>query len=364
MILCHKCFKDSEVVNAIKRLNRQGKCTVCGSSNVYIYDTDNDMELRDSFDELISIYTPIESLPAGYPKADLKLLTEELNNTWDIFNSLDKTQIYNLITGICKEKYAELPQLFDGLVGVTAHQDKTYLEEMSILRTNRWEDFVSDLKTKNRFHTNHINTKILEIFCSYRRKPYKKGEILFRGRISSEEGYTIEEMGAPPSEKATAGRANSLGVRCLYLANNLETTIHEVRAGAFDYITIGQFELQEDIIVVDLRSIDKISPFLPDLDCMQYATNKEVLRKINKEMAKPLRRNDSPLEYIPTQYISEFIKSIEYEGSAEYAGMEYDSTVSPDGYNLAIFTPDLFKCVSVETYRIEELNYRKKRLKY
>jgi hypothetical protein len=267
-----------------------------------------------------------------------------------------------MVISICRDKYAYVPQLFDGLIGIAAYQDESYLKEKSILRTNLWDDFVNDLKNKNRFHTKHINTEILEIFCSYRRKPYKRGDAFFRGRISSDKGYRTDEMGAPPLDKAAAGRANSLGVRCLYLANDLDTTIHEVRAGAYDYVTIGNFELQQDIIVVDLRSIDKISPFLPELDCTQYAVNKDVLRQINKEIAKPLRRNDSPLEYTPTQYISEFIKSVEHNGRIEYAGIEYDSTMSSDGYNLAIFSPELFKCIGVETFRIEELTYKKRKI--
>lgn len=361
MIFCSKCVNDIEIIGVIKRLNHIGTCTCCGSTTSFLYDTDCDVDLVESFEDLISIYTPQELLPTEYPKSDLTFLTDELIHNWDIFNCLNKKQVYELITNICKNKYSELPLLFDGPVGIAVSHDKQYLKEKSILRTNKWENFVRDLKSKNRFHTSHINTEILEVFCSYRRKAYKKGTVLYRGRVSSEVGYKKEEMGAPPSLKAIAGRANSFGISCLYLANDLETTIHEVRAGAFDYVSIGKFELQKDVIVVDLRSLDKISPFL-ELDCAQYAINKEVLKKINREMAKPLRKSDSPLEYLPTQYISEFIKSIEHNGEAEYSGIEYDSTVSQHGYNLAIFNPEIFRCVDVDTYKIEELNYVKKKL--
>lgn len=84
-------------------------------------------------------------------------------------------------------------------------------------------------------------------------------------------------MSAPPIEKTIDGRVNSAGIRCLYLANSVNTTINEVRAGIFDYITIGTFELKEDIIVVDFRKINKISPFifaLNGLDLTEYALNK------------------------------------------------------------------------------------------
>lgn len=362
MICCSKCFDDIEIKQIIEGLNRKGRCMICGCTDSFVYDTDSDTELVIFFDELISIYTPSHLLLDMYPKADLKLLKDELLDKWSIFNKLCGTQAYNIVTCICKEKYKEFPELFDNPIGIAESIDLDYLNKKSMLKTNKWEDFVNALKTENRFHTNHINIDILRLFCSYIRKPYKKGTILYRGRISPSNGYDKDLMTAPPSDLVSAGRANSMGVRCLYLADNVETTIREVRAGAFDYVSIGAFELQEDIIVVNLKSIDRISPFIVDLDCTQHAINKVHLKKINKEMGKVLRRNDSPLDYIPTQYISDFIKSIEHNGIAEYAGLEYDSTMNMGGYNLAIFYPDLFKCINVDTYKIEDLYYKKEKV--
>lgn len=66
--------------------------------------------------------------------------------------------------------------------------------------------------------------------------------------------------------------------------------------------------------------------------------------------------------YVPTQYIVDFIKSIEHNDEQEYDGIEYNSTTNPGGYNLAIFNPDLFECVSVSVYDIEKLQYTSKRV--
>lgn len=362
MICCSNCFCDSELKPIIEGLGEKGDCQICGGSNVYIYDTHEHSELIGYFDELISIYTPAQSLPSVFPKAEIRLLKDELLANWSIFNKLDATDVYKIITSICDDKYQEIPELFDSPVGIAELYNQEFLREHSLLKTNSWEKFVTALKKQNRFHTNHINLEILERFCSYIRKLYKKGTIFYRGRISSSKGLRSDEMGAPPHEKASGGRANAPGIRCLYLASDIDTTIHEVRAGAFDFITVGKFELQQDIIVVDLKSINKISPFLENLDYLEHAINKEHLNKINAEMGKALRRSDSPLDYVPTQYISDFIKSIEYNGQAEYAGLEYNSTMKPDGFNLAIFYPDLFRCTDVETYTIKDLIYRKEML--
>ncbi|MFQ9061839.1 MAG: RES domain-containing protein [Oscillospiraceae bacterium] len=61
-------------------------------------------------------------------------------------------------------------------------------------------------------------------------------------------------MSAPPAGKSSEGRANARGITCLYVANDVDTTLHEVRAGVFDFVCVGAFRLKEDITVVDLAS--------------------------------------------------------------------------------------------------------------
>ena len=293
-------------------------------------------------DELISVYTPCSMLPAMYPKSEMRMLKSELLINWNIFSTKSETDVYNIITSICKEKYEYNAELFDQPVGIQELYSPEYLASHSLLSTNSWEDFVKTLKTKNRFHTHYLDLDLLERFFSFIRKPYKAGETFYRCRISTEDGIPIEEMGAPPIEKTTDGRANAKGIRCLYLGDTAETTIYEVRAGAYDYVTVGKFELTKDIIVVDLKKITQISPFIEGLDCLEYAINKEHLSKINDEMGKIMRRSDSVLDYVATQYITDFVKSISHDGEAEYAGIEYNSVMHNDGYNLAVFNPSLF----------------------
>lgn len=359
MIICEKCFCDTEIVSVIRSKAEVGECPLCKSKGVNIYDTDKYDDLSMMFDDLISIYTPISLLPASYPKSDTRLLKNELIHNWNIFNKKTESEVYEIITEICKEKYGYNAEVFDQPVGIQELYDQKYLTKHSLLTTNSWNDFVNALKTRNRFHTHYLDLGLLERFCSYIRKPYKAGGFFYRCRISGEDGIDVKEMGAPPVEKTTDGRANARGVRCLYLGDTAETTIYETRAGAYDYVTVGKFRLKSDIIVVDLKRINQISPFIDGLDCLEYAINKEHLNKINDEMSKIMRRSDSALDYVPTQYIADFVKSIIHDDKQEYAGIEYKSVMHNGGYNLAIFNPDLFECVGVEVYRIDTIDYRK-----
>ena len=76
-------------------------------------------------------------------------------------------------------------------------------------------------------------------------------------------------------------------------------------------------------------------------------------------MGKIMRRSDSALDYVPTQYITDFVKSIIHDGIEEYAGIEYKSVMHSDGYNLAVFDPDVFECIETKVYRIDTIDYRK-----
>jgi hypothetical protein len=75
------------------------------------------------------------------------------------------------------------------------------------------------------------------------------------------------------------------------------------------------------------------------------------ITKLEQELSKPNRRNDSELDYLPTQYLSEFIKSIGYDG------VEYQSSLYAEGYNLAIFNTDKFECINVEVREISKIKF-------
>ena len=356
MHCCEKCFKDPEL-QAIVRENSliKGKCDFCGNDNVQIYDLGKNTDLKDSLESLLDVYTPVNEMEQDFPLEQADLLKNILHTKWHIFN-LSADGIYKFLRAAFPEKYQEQPALFDTPIGIDGCNDKEFLQKFSILGSHQWEDFVKEIKEKNRFHTNIINKPVLKDILKVICKPYKAGTVFYRARIwNDKEGFTKKQMGAPPAIKASAGRANPEGISCLYLADSIETTLHEIRAGLYDNATVATFKLLKDIEVVNLAAIDKISP-LQEIDCNMLAINLPHLGKIGNEISKPLRRRDSSLDYLPTQYISDFIKS---EG---FAGIEYKSTMHKDGVNFAIFDEGLFKCTKIASYDIHELTYRYKEI--
>ncbi len=355
MYCCANCFKDAEIMGIIQGNNTIGNCDFCSHKNVFTYEIGTDTTLSDLFNELLDIYTTTANLPDTFPKDSTDLIKNILYYKWNIFN-IKPDCIYRLITSICHEKYREQPELFDAPVGLWQSQDQDYLKDNGIIKNFSWADFVEAIKRKNRFHTDYLNKDILNIFIHCVRKTYKTGTIFYRARICpTPSGFLNSEMGPPPPHLATAGRANPEGICILYLADSVKTTLHEIRAGVYDYVTIGSFELLQDIEIINLAEIDKISPFIASksygIEFTRHAVNIEHLKMISQEIAKPLRRHDSLLDYLPTQYVCDYIKS------KGFNGIEYLSTMCTDGVNLAAFEHSIFRCTGTTVYDVTTLTY-------
>lgn len=362
MIFCENCFKDLEIQAIIRSLNHHGTCPICGSIS-YVYDTEADTSLNGLFDKVIGVYTAETDLQPDFPKNDLGTLAERLKADWDIFSDIQVDSIDEILVALAPTMKEDFPSLFSGKVGISEKYDLKYLSGHSILRAKEWSDFVEAIKHKNRFHTNLIDTEILKALCTSISKDIPIGkQRYYRGRIShNSKGYTQKQMGPPPTDKSPDGRANSAGISRLYLTDSKETTFHEIRAAEYDYVTIGTFKLLEPIKVVDLSRIGSISPFASEsdeFDCTALAINREHLKKINQEISRTVRKGDSPLDYIPTQYICDFIMSITDDSDTPiYDGIEYQSAMHKAGANLTIFYPDKFRCTYSKTYEVTELKY-------
>ena len=165
-------------------------------------------------------------------------------------------------------------------------------------------------------------------------------------------------MWAPPDDVASPGRANSKGQSCLYLCNHKKTTVKEIRARAFDYVTIATFKLNRNVRVLDLSSIVHSSPFVyrspfyTENDKVEYLVNESTLRQIQNDLAKPMSRLDSDLDYLPTQYISDFAKFLGYDG------VKYFSTFEKTSYNVALFDSSACDCTYHRNFLIGDLEYK------
>lgn len=344
MNCCAECFSSPYLKDIINRNGFKGNCDFCLSNDIFIYNTN---ELSLIFQNILDLYSINNEIGS---KIELQI---EIDFPDKIFSSkIVEERRSALLKSIIENDFESYSHLFENKVIFTFVNNSVGDELINPLQIS-WKKFADEIKSTNRFHIqNTLDLDKLKILLNRYSKPIHKGKIFYRGRISTNVGYDIYNMGNPSSEKAKSGRANPTGISYLYLADQLETTLYETRASLLDYVSIGQFRLKEDIKVVNLRG-NLYDPILlaENEELEDFMIHLPFITKLEMELSKPNRRNDIELDYLPTQYLSEFIKSIGYDG------VEYQSSLYSEGYNLAIFKVDKFECINVELHEICKIKF-------
>lgn len=357
MICCRECFADSEIRAAIEMIGHRGRCPICNKEDVYLYDSETDKEYSDideKLNDILEIYVPESELPITYPEEDRLFIEESLIEKWRIFAGSSR-EVRKIVEAYVEESWNLDRKILNERVGIPDLYDESFLTEHSLFGIYNWDQFKKCLRNGNRFHCHYMNIEVMGNLLGNAEDFIPKDAVFFRARVSNErgaQGYRRKEMGAPPDDVATPGRVNSKGQSCLYLSNKKETTVKEIRAHAFDYVTIAKFRMTRTVKVLNLNMLIYNSPFQADGDKVSYLINEEHLRNMSDDMSKPMSRWDSELDYLPTQYISDFAKACGYDG------VQYSSTFDKESYNVALFEPDVCKAVYHKNYLIGNLDYR------
>ena len=345
MNCCINCFESSYLKSIIVNSNSiQGDCDYCKSQNVDIYKAS---ELNLFFRNIIDLYKEdthngksIEKqIISDFPK---KTFTETL---------ISSGNIKSLLQEIMKDDLGEYNNILNNPVSLKIDLlgvEETIIKPLSL----SWDNFSDEIKKKNRFHfVSAFDLEKLKSLFKHFEKEITKGKKFYRARINgSKSVYKKEDMGNPPAHLAKSGRANPEGISYLYLAGDLETTLYEVRASLFDYVSVGTFKLDDNIKVVNLsEETYDIFRQAESETLDELIIHKSFIRKLEEELSKPRRRSDSELDYLPTQYLSELIKSMGCDG------IEFKSSLNKEGLNLVIFNPEKFRCIEVKLYDIENI---------
>lgn len=341
MLCCSQCFNSNYLNKIILSDPQKGDCDFCESTNESVYAP---RELIPFFRSILNQYDVSTELGSNIEEA----INEDFKDT--IFNEKVKNQ-RNLLRAIVESDYDEFRPLFENKV-ISKLNKEYHLEQAESIHSV-WERFKDEIKNINRFHiTNTID--LMELKKFFENETFlvelKKGRIFYRSRVSSNLGFDKTQMGNPPKEKATSGRANPKGISYLYLADSVMTAMYETRVSLFDYVTVGEFKLIDDLKILNLSS--------PIYDPMSWAENEEIddyliyvpfIKTLQKELSLPIRSADKEIDYLPTQYLSEFIKSIGFDG------VQFQSSLYSSGYNLAIFNYSKLECIGTIVHEINDI---------
>lgn len=152
-------------------------------------------------------------------------------------------------------------------------------------------------------------------------------------------GYNSEGSGIPPADKTSPGRINPEKISYLYLSEDPNTAAYEVRPIISQYISVAKFKITEDIVVFDMTG----------------DTNAEIENNVNNDnmlfdvikrrLSEP--NSGNPFKYLPTQYLSEKIKGMGFDG------IRFRSSLKNDGINVVLFDNKKCKAVSSDIIRVE-----------
>ena len=157
-------------------------------------------------------------------------------------------------------------------------------------------------------------------------------------------------MGAPPPEMATPGRANPRGIPYLYGAEDDETALHEVMPPIGATVSVGKFVTNRDLKFIDLTNPGIESPFRYADTLKDLLSTLALMRKLGQELSMPVDKNRADILYLPTQYLCELIKTLDFDGA------RYRSSYTGK-WNMVFFDPAAGSCVAVSESRVSGVKY-------
>jgi hypothetical protein len=329
MKVCAHCFNDIELKQFIVSNSvDKGRCDYCSE--------DIDTEILE-IDDLLDFFTEF----FGIFKEDAKgiPLSELIQKDWNLFignpaSNVLLSDVLLALNSAITNSYAPVKYI-DEIIECTAY----------------WETLKKNIKWGRRFLTNI--DKLQDLGWDRFFEPQEilpQSELLFRARLhynGDQKIFECRDMGCPDKSKVTGGRANPQGIPYLYLSKNIETTLYEIRASFLDEVSVGTFKIKVDsgIILVDFTA--SVSAFLNIDQIIEYTKSMLLKKYISADLSKPMRRYDSELEYIPTQFVCEYIRH--FSGAD---GILFNSSLHTEGKNVVLFSQEKVECISVAMHRV------------
>lgn len=365
--LCAKCTKDKYLKKYIEKNSQEiNICCICNEKQLVIH-IDKDEKIKD-FCRFLIRYHIFEF------EYNTHMGGNGVQNIFYNKNPILSHTFFDDKTDSNREIEIEefILELFDG--PESSSKIKLYKSNISwfedyfvdIIKDEKspyWKQIKNDLQENNYYllennakieFKNYINDICITI---------KKETRYFRGRnwsIELEEEnfywikskiknpYSWKELWKTPTKKAKAWRMNRSWISYLYLGSSVDTCISEIKTYPWRIVSVWEFIVQKDINLIDFRVIP-LENYFEDKNKLEVF---KFLRDISDELSKPIW-SDEESDYLVTQFISDIIRMLWYDG------ILYNSSVSNDGYNIAIFNDNniIYKDNSSILYNINSMEF-------
>lgn len=328
-VCCPRCIGDStfEAKPNVWRLGSPRACAYCSTKTRKTSAPD---ELVDAFLWLEDVYQPVHrDDPDGAP------LLDRLREDWELFSAPADAAGTQLVARIAPSLGPRVRLIEPANAG------------------HLWKTFKDSLQRRNRFFASELlKLQELAAIIGYIAQSISSESIWYRARIHPAERLQPSELGAPPEEFTSEGRANPRGIACLYLAGTSNTALCEVRPHPGHRVHVGRFRLNRRLVIADLTKVtDRLSPFLIQ-ERKGLLAARQFFTQVASDLSQPVRPGDGWREYLPTQFICEWIKSLNFDG------VRFRSAVA-DGDNLVLFDPQQARLVGrSKAYTVRHVRFQ------
>lgn len=217
-------------------------------------------------------------------------------------------------------------------------------------------EFIEEIKHKNR---NPRKVPVLEVLGDSETNSERVlpiGTELFRCRIiddnsaiNTEEnffGYNAGHSFIPPANETRDMRANYRYIPYLYCANHPYTALVEVRPRLGARVSVATIRVNEEIKLLDFT--------MQTTPTKMTDSKKKLFEDLSMLYSEPIASDDDISDYIPTQYIAEYAKNLNYDGISFRSSLtpelaRQDTLTHPklDIYNIVVF--NYSKCSAIKS---------------
>ncbi len=153
----------------------------------------------------------------------------------------------------------------------------------------------------------------------------------------------------PLNNSASEGRANPKGIPYLYVATDKETAMSEVRPSLGAILSIGKFKPTKELKIIDFSVHQgRMQFFIKEPNNIKKS--EAVWTDMDNAFSVPTSNTNFNSDYVPTQIIAEFIKSLGYDGIA------YKSSLG-SGHNIVLFDLDMANITENDIYKVNKVDF-------
>ena len=341
--VCSNCFGDPHLKSEIERQADSHTCDFCGANWEAVQAAPLEGVVEYILQQIEIEYASADQSLPNDPETKERMFPEDEFDTAELLENHIGLELPNDDGALMCHLVETLPEQDWCLLNPLGTQEDEAI-------SNSWDAFKQFIKHRRRFFFLAHGDRALEHDITWGEAAYEIPELLERiatfamahGMLTTmpagtawircqelgeaESGFGARRMGPPPYDRATLpNRMSPAGVPMFYGAETRQTALAEVAENSGRFAA-GRFAVQRDAIVFDVRT----APPVPSLFDPEHARDRSVAMFMHSFIADfraPIDRKRLPhIDYLPTQIITEYFRTMVLVDDAPVDGIVYAST--------------------------------------